>query len=320
MSRTDRFPPQPPPVQYPGQSSYPPSAAPPPAQYPGQSSPPPPVAGRPPAQFPAQSSLPPPAGPPPSSIQAEPLPPPPGATSAPLDQGARLTPPGANPTPPQPVDTSPPPDDTVITEMPTQKIENSRAVFSGLDKITGRIITFDAAIGETVQFGALQVTARVLLHAATDRGDQHRCVRPGGRSNAAGRGQAHLFGLDVRRQSGPARRRASDLRCLADRLRFADQGRRTGHAARAGGGCSSARALPHSPSRASAPAAGARRSSTAAIRQIRPGQGVRARRCRKSADRARARRNFLRLPARHRAACGRRGEKPRWRRTCADAR
>jgi hypothetical protein len=43
---------------------------------------------------------------------------------------------------------------------PTQKIENGRAVFSGLDKITGRIISFDAAIGETVQFGALQVTAR----------------------------------------------------------------------------------------------------------------------------------------------------------------
>ena len=33
-------------------------------------------------------------------------------------------------------------------------------MFSGLDKITGRIITFDAAIGETVQFGALQVTPR----------------------------------------------------------------------------------------------------------------------------------------------------------------
>jgi hypothetical protein len=45
--------------------------------------------------------------------------------------------------------------------MPAQKIANGRAVFSGLDKITGRIINFDAAIGETVQFGALQVTARV---------------------------------------------------------------------------------------------------------------------------------------------------------------
>ncbi len=33
-------------------------------------------------------------------------------------------------------------------------------MFSGLDKITGRTISFDAAIGETVQFGALQVTAR----------------------------------------------------------------------------------------------------------------------------------------------------------------
>jgi len=33
-------------------------------------------------------------------------------------------------------------------------------VFSGLDKITGRITNFQAAIGETVQFGALQVTAR----------------------------------------------------------------------------------------------------------------------------------------------------------------
>jgi hypothetical protein len=48
----------------------------------------------------------------------------------------------------------------MVTYTPTQKIENQRAVFSGLDKITGRIISFDAAIGETVQFGALQVTAR----------------------------------------------------------------------------------------------------------------------------------------------------------------
>ena len=33
-------------------------------------------------------------------------------------------------------------------------------MFSGLDKITGRITAFDVAIGETVQFGALQVTPR----------------------------------------------------------------------------------------------------------------------------------------------------------------
>jgi hypothetical protein len=49
----------------------------------------------------------------------------------------------------------------VVTEPPAQKIANPTAVFSGLDKITGRIITFDVAINETVQFGALQVTPRV---------------------------------------------------------------------------------------------------------------------------------------------------------------
>jgi hypothetical protein len=49
----------------------------------------------------------------------------------------------------------------VITEPPAQKIENKGAVFSGLDKITGRIINFDATVGETVQFGALQVTPRI---------------------------------------------------------------------------------------------------------------------------------------------------------------
>jgi hypothetical protein len=41
------------------------------------------------------------------------------------------------------------------------RISNPVAVFSGLDKITGRIISFDAYIGETVQFGALRVTPRV---------------------------------------------------------------------------------------------------------------------------------------------------------------
>jgi hypothetical protein len=67
----------------------------------------------------------------------------------------------ASPSPPQqPAEGSPSVDDTVVTEVPTQKIENARAVFSGLDKITGRIISFDAALGETVQFGALRVTTR----------------------------------------------------------------------------------------------------------------------------------------------------------------
>ena len=47
-----------------------------------------------------------------------------------------------------------------MVEAPTPHIDNGRAVFAGLDKITGRTTTFDAAIGETVQFGALQVTPR----------------------------------------------------------------------------------------------------------------------------------------------------------------
>ncbi len=41
------------------------------------------------------------------------------------------------------------------------KIKNPIAVFNGLDKITGRIIAFDVAVDETVQFGALQITPRV---------------------------------------------------------------------------------------------------------------------------------------------------------------
>lgn len=41
------------------------------------------------------------------------------------------------------------------------RMENPVAVFSGIDKITGRITNFDVYIGETVQFGALQVTPKV---------------------------------------------------------------------------------------------------------------------------------------------------------------
>ena len=41
------------------------------------------------------------------------------------------------------------------------KIKHPTAVFAGLDKITGRTIAFEVAIGETVQFGTLQITPRV---------------------------------------------------------------------------------------------------------------------------------------------------------------
>ena len=42
-----------------------------------------------------------------------------------------------------------------------ERITNPVAEFTGIDKITGRIITFDVYVNETVQFGALQVTPRV---------------------------------------------------------------------------------------------------------------------------------------------------------------
>jgi hypothetical protein len=107
----------------------------------------------------------------PSGIQSESLPPPPGSPVQETPQPAALPAPAAAqpgqrpPAPPrgtpQPATTAPQPGDDVVTEMPSQKIVNPTAVFSGLDKITGRITTFDVAINETVQFGALQVTPRV---------------------------------------------------------------------------------------------------------------------------------------------------------------
>ena len=42
-----------------------------------------------------------------------------------------------------------------------ETIANPVATFDGLDKITGRITTFDVYMNETVQFGALQITPRV---------------------------------------------------------------------------------------------------------------------------------------------------------------
>src|SRR6266404_7216945 len=119
--------------------------------------------------------------PPPGSVQSQPLAPPPGTTVIPQNtppgiavappqpgQGVAAAPPGANALPglppgqrqPQGVPQSPAtlqPGDEVVSEPPAQKIVNKKASFSGLDKITGRIINFDEDIGETVQFGALRV-------------------------------------------------------------------------------------------------------------------------------------------------------------------
>ena len=117
----------------------------------------------------------------PGAVQSQPLAPPPGTTIIPQNappgiavappqpnQGVAVAPPAGNPLPglppgqrqPKGVPQTPAtlqPGDEVVTEPPAQKIVNKKASFSGLDKITGRIINFDEDIGETVQFGALRV-------------------------------------------------------------------------------------------------------------------------------------------------------------------
>jgi hypothetical protein len=140
----------PPPGGYPPPPGYPQQA------YPGQQGYPPPPGG-----FPQQANR------PPGGFQQQELPPPPGGAAAPPPQGQPGTPaslPGQRQprgTPGETPSTPAPPNDEVVIEPPAQKIANNQAVFSGLDKITGRIIAFDVALNETVQFGALQVTPRV---------------------------------------------------------------------------------------------------------------------------------------------------------------
>src|SRR5215831_4811941 len=183
------FPPRPPadvPNAPPAQQPPPPPNYPPPGGYQRANPQRPPGAVRsdqpPPQPLPAPMSLPPANRPGGGTIQSEPLAPLPGTAPAPkeatappgqapqgppgqvqtlpgLPPGVRQ-PPGAPP-PPQQGNAAPQPGDEVVVEPPPQRIANPTAVFSGLDKITGRIISFDVAINETVQFGALQVTPRV---------------------------------------------------------------------------------------------------------------------------------------------------------------
>jgi hypothetical protein len=99
-------------------------------------------------------------------VTQQPLPPPPG--TVPPTEATVAPPNGKGPLPGLPPGQRQPrgepggagPTDEVVVEPPTQKIVNPTAVFAGLDKITGRIISFDVAINETVQFGALRLTPR----------------------------------------------------------------------------------------------------------------------------------------------------------------
>ena len=86
---------------------------------------------------------------------------PPGVNTQPLPPPSQANVPPAQRTPTQrPTPQPPPPPEEVIVEPPAQKIANPSAIFSGLDKITGRIINFEVSINETVRFGALEVTPR----------------------------------------------------------------------------------------------------------------------------------------------------------------
>ncbi len=158
------FPPRPP-----GDVDYPPPGAPQPypgpQQYPGQQQ-------YPPQQYPQSY---PPQGQgqrqDPRGMQSQPLPPPPFERQNTKRNPPPKAPDAAGPPPaapkskanakqPAPSGDAPEAAEVPVEQAPIPRISNPTAVFSGLDKITGRIITFDAAIDETVQFGALQVTPR----------------------------------------------------------------------------------------------------------------------------------------------------------------
>ena len=109
---------------------------------------------------------------PPAEVPRSNLPPPPGAASAPAPMRAPLdtrmpqdaqmpvAPGPTQPGQPPSIPASAPPNDEIVVEPPAVKIPNPTAVFSGLDKITGRITAFEVAMNETVRFGALEVTPR----------------------------------------------------------------------------------------------------------------------------------------------------------------
>lgn len=60
----------------------------------------------------------------------------------------------------------------VVSPVAADRISTPVAEFTGLDKITGRIISFDVYIDETVQFGSLQVTPRVCYTRTPDEAAQ----------------------------------------------------------------------------------------------------------------------------------------------------
>ena len=113
-----------------------------------------------------------------------------------------------------------------------EPVRHPTAVFEGLDKTTGRIINFDVAIDETVQFGTLQVTPRVPntrpqteapqttsfveVDEQVSKPDQKR--GQGANAKTESKEAKRVFWMDVRGKSWPAWCRTSRLRRLACRL------------------------------------------------------------------------------------------------------
>lgn len=108
--------------------------------------------------YPQQRQAPPPQQqvPPPGGVQSQPLPAPGQRQALPEQPSAQPGQKGRPATKSQQAA----PAEVPVEQKPEQRIANPTAVFSGLDKITGRIFPFEVAIDETVQFGALQVTPR----------------------------------------------------------------------------------------------------------------------------------------------------------------
>ncbi len=149
--------------------------------------------------------------------------------------------------------------------------QTRQATFSGLDKITGRIITFDVAISETVQFGALQVTPRACYTRPPTETPNTDAFVEVDEITLQGEIKRHLHGLDVRREPRPQRGRASDLRRVADRTAKARRPRRSRKSIR-----------PQLPSRTASAAASS--SATAAGAAEAPAAGCRGRSSRAAAS------------------------------------
>ena len=190
----------------------------------------PPAAGatQPPSQpLPAPMSLPPSSRPGAGAIQSaaagaaarrRPVAPqPPPRASSRRSQPRAPTLPGLPPgqrqprgTPGQPADTAPQPGDEVVIAPPPQTHRQSdRGVLRSRQDhrphhLVRRRDQRDGAVRRAAGDAAR------LLHAPADRDAEHRRLRRGRRDHAAGRDQAHLHRLDVRREPGPAR--ASSIR------------------------------------------------------------------------------------------------------------